>query len=78
MEYSIIVNPLAGSGRAKKIWQQLQSRLNELNIVYQVVETRYHGHAVANCSSFCFCCGYACRNGGWRRWNLARNTQWAD
>ena len=46
MEYSIIVNPLAGSGRAKKIWQQLQSRLNELNIVYQVVETRYHGHAV--------------------------------
>ncbi len=27
MEYSIIVNPLAGSGRAKKIWQQLQSRL---------------------------------------------------
>ncbi|MCG4788253.1 acylglycerol kinase family protein, partial [Roseburia faecis] len=27
-------------------WQQLQSRLNELNIVYQVVETRYHGHAV--------------------------------
>ena len=46
MEYSIIVNPLAGSGRAKKIWQQLQSRLNKLNIVYQVVETRYHGHAV--------------------------------
>lgn len=46
MEYSIIVNPLAGSGRAKKIWQQLQNRLNELNIVYQVVETRYHGHAV--------------------------------
>lgn len=46
MEYSIIVNLLAGGGRAKKIWQQLQSRLNELNISYQVVLTRYHGHAI--------------------------------
>lgn len=46
MEYEIIVNPQAGSGRAKQVWQQLQAKLNELNINYHAVLTRQHGHAV--------------------------------
>ncbi len=46
MSWSIIVNPTAGSGKAKKQWhQKVASLLQQKNISYKVVFTKSIGHA---------------------------------
>ncbi|GAB6091977.1 diacylglycerol/lipid kinase family protein [Furfurilactobacillus curtus] len=43
--FFIILNRHAGRGHATQIWQAIQSRLAELHIHYQMVESKYPGHA---------------------------------
>lgn len=45
MQYSIILNELAGSGNAKKVWQHIQPQLDARQVEYQLSKTQYAGHA---------------------------------
>lgn len=45
MHYYFIINPVAGGGRAKRVWDTLKSFLDSNSIVYQNDFTRYPGHA---------------------------------
>lgn len=35
MHYSIIINPFAGNGRAKNVWQQIKEQLDQENVQYR-------------------------------------------
>lgn len=45
MQFSIILNELAGSGNAKKVWEQIEPQLQNRQIDFQVKVTQYAGHA---------------------------------
>ena len=44
MYWAFIVNPVAGTGYAAKVMEQLENRLNSGNIPYKVFSTEYAGH----------------------------------
>ena len=41
----MIINPVAGKGRAPKIWEQLSTFLSAANIDFQFAQTQAPGHA---------------------------------
>lgn len=43
--YEIILNQLAGSGRARTVWPKLQQQLAQAQVSYRVHYTQYAGHA---------------------------------
>jgi YegS/Rv2252/BmrU family lipid kinase len=45
MRVSVIVNPGAGAGRARRILPKLRRRLEGLGVEHEILETRHRGHA---------------------------------
>lgn len=45
MQFSIILNELAGSGNAKKVWQRIEPQLQAQEVNYNLNRTQYAGHA---------------------------------
>ena len=43
----IIVNPIAGSGKATKLWNQFKKKLNEAQVSYEYELTKYKNHATS-------------------------------
>lgn len=43
----MIVNPIAGNGRALQVWESLKARAVEANIDFQFALTKHPGHAVS-------------------------------
>ncbi|MCS6928229.1 MAG: diacylglycerol kinase family lipid kinase [Saprospiraceae bacterium] len=42
----IVVNPVAGQGRAARLWKQIETALQELGFSYSVCFTQYRNHAL--------------------------------
>ncbi|HYK74125.1 MAG TPA: diacylglycerol kinase family protein [Pseudoneobacillus sp.] len=51
-KYLFIVNPNAGGGRGKKVWQQVESELRSKKTNYQVCFTEFQGHGRDLAQSF--------------------------
>lgn len=51
--YHFIVNITSGSGKAKKVWKELQTYLQENQIAYKAHFTEYEGHAAAIADRLC-------------------------
>ncbi|WP_026675395.1 diacylglycerol/lipid kinase family protein [Alkalihalobacterium bogoriense] len=43
--YIFIVNPISGNGRGHIIWKEIETVLQKKNVEYDVIFTRYRGHA---------------------------------